>query len=232
MPLDTTAPAESGGEQPKRITEKQFLRAWRELLTNRQDIDEAKENASSVRGVRSGIIKRVEGFGYSKKALKIFETLVALDEDERMRVIEDISFAARVTKTQMWREGDNARPQGVLFRDMAEEGTATDPELQREQQEVNDTVIRTDAWNTAKVGGEASANPYKVGTRDHQTWAQEWNRYQREHDGNGAQQAAARKKRASSAAKPNGADRSESAKKAAATRKAKKGEASEDRADA
>ena len=214
MPLDTTA-AGSGPEE-KRISEKQFLRAWRDLLTNDREIQETKEAAAGARGIKAGIIKRLEGFGYPKQALKIFSLLYELEEGERLSVIDAITQAGIWTKTQLWRPGDNDRPQGVLFGNLAE---APDPELAQERVETAETLIKTDAWNTAKAGGEASDNPHQVGTREHQVWATEFHRYHVAHEGNAEQQkAAGRKRRAAAAPKPNGKDRSEAAKGARATR--------------
>lgn len=148
------------------ISPAEYVKLTTELVNAQRAIAQATEALAAERGIKAGIFRRAKNAGADIEAMKSLASLAAMDEDERNRLMENVSKYAGWTGVVLWRAGSEDEPQGGLF--------DNDPAAREASQGLEDARITSDAFNSRKAGGTIDDNPWQPGERNHQTWAQAW----------------------------------------------------------
>lgn len=104
------ADEENGSEEQPQFSETQWRRVSKELRDANRSIDEAAEAVSMARGTKRTIIKRLEGYGIRKQALKLLEQFMKMPEEQREVVIPQLVKLAEWSKFSLFREAGNQGP--------------------------------------------------------------------------------------------------------------------------
>ena len=163
-------------ERVNTIRPGEYIKMTAELVRAQRDIDKATAELAGARGIKAGVFRRAKSAGVDIEAMKMTLQLESkYDDDDRNRLMENVSKYADWTDVKLWRAPTEAQPQGAMFAD--------DPTAATEHEGLRGARSNSDGWNSRKNGALSDANPFDAGSIEHQQWAIGWNDCDKELDG-------------------------------------------------